>query len=76
LAQSGGGKKSIPNYKAYIDLLDSSLQNVTKTIVLVGVFPTDLGDLTLSQSDAEVMTFELELAFQYVYDEANGDPVQ
>ena len=89
LKLGGGGDKRIPKAKAHIDLLDPNLEKVVAKYVLEGVYPTDIGEITLEANSTEVSTFKLGLSFQYWYmadqkkakfgHEVNkmmGDPIQ
>ncbi|HPM74208.1 MAG TPA: hypothetical protein PLA71_00635 [Saccharofermentans sp.] len=75
LKKSGGGNKKIPAYKAYIDVLDMTLEKITKSYVMVGIWPTSPGEITLSHTDTGVATFTLGIQYQYFYPEDKGDPL-
>jgi hypothetical protein len=75
MAKNGGGNKKITEYNVYIDLLDNDLQKITDTYVLVGVFPTSMGELGLDQSAADIVELEISLNFQYWYNKSDGDPL-
>lgn len=78
----GGGKKSIPSSKMYVDLLNQNLDyttaaspDISASYVLEGVFPTNIGELTFTQAPGEPITFTFEVAYQYWYDKAETDPI-
>ena len=75
LSKNGGGTHKMTNYKVRIDLLDNTMKKITDTYVLVGVFPTSMGALSLDQSAAEILTMDINLAYQYWYRAADGDPL-
>jgi hypothetical protein len=75
MSKNGGGNKKVTDYNVRIDLLDNDLQTITDTYVLVGVFPTTMGELGLDQSAADVVELEIALNFQYWYNESDGDPL-
>jgi len=75
LSKNGGGNKKITSYNVRIDLLDNDLQTITDTYILAGVFPSSMGELGLDQSAADVVAMDIALAFQYWYNEADGDPL-
>ena len=76
LSKNGGGFKNIPDNNVRIDLLDHDLKTITKTYVLVGVWPTNVGELAFDQATAEIVTIELGMVFQYWYDEADENPLK
>ena len=73
---TGGSKAQIPSEKARVHLLDETMTDVDKTYVLEGMFPSTLGDISVSHSDNGIMTFDVTLTFQYWYDEPDGDPMK
>ena len=75
LSKNGGGDKKMTSYNVTIDLLDNDLETITDTYILEGVFPTNMGELALDQSAAEVVTMEIGLAFQYWYNKDDDDPL-
>ena len=75
LSQNGGGMKNVPDLNVRIDLLAHDLKTITDTYILVGCFPTSMGELGLDQSAADPVTIDLGLAFQYWFNEADQDPL-
>jgi hypothetical protein len=73
LSKNGGGNKKVTDYNVRIDLLDNDLQTITDTYVLVGCFPSSMGELGLDQSAADVVAMDISLNFQYWYNETTGD---
>lgn len=81
----GGGKKAIPKSNMRLDLLNQTLDYSgatavpgdapTKTYILEGIFPTNIGDLAFTQAPGEPLTFTFDIAYQYWYYEADGDPI-
>ena len=76
VSKGGGGDKTIPDYRARVDLLDESLQNIVKTYVIEGIYPESYGAITLDTTDGGISTFDCNLAFQYYYPEDKGDPLK
>lgn len=76
LSKNGGGNKKITDYNVRIDLLDNDLQTITDTYILAGCWPTSMGELSLDQSAADVVTMDVGLAFQYWYNEDDEDPLK
>jgi hypothetical protein len=64
---NGGGNKSISNARIELRLLANDMQTVERTYVLVGAYPTAVGDIALTNADPEVINFSLGLTFQYWY---------
>ena len=64
---SGEGDKKAPDegIKAILDLYDDTLSTIVQSYTLVGVIPGTIGDATLSQADATVVTFDFTLKYQY-----------
>ena len=75
LKKNGGGNHKMTDYKVRIDLLDNTMQKITDTYILVGVFPTSMGELGLDQSAADIVAMDINLAYQYWYNEKDGDPL-
>lgn len=77
--RSGGGVKTIPNVKAYVNLLDSTMQNVVKTYVMEGVWIENLSELKFEYKEGEstTMTCTCTFTMQYWYEaDVEGDPLQ
>jgi hypothetical protein len=81
LKQSGGGEKIIPDCNMRINLLDPAQQTITQAFVLVGCWPTNIGEFKLEykQDDTTAMTFECKIKYQYCYPAedqlSSGDPL-
>lgn len=65
-----GGLKMFTDATIHMDLLDETLTAVADKYQLVGCFPIRVGDITLSQSDSSIVTYEV--AFRYQYWSNNG----
>lgn len=77
LELSGGGRKIIPSITAHVGLLDSTLQQVVRWFTLEGVFPSNIPDLSMQyENAANLVDFNCTFTYQYVYDEADGDPLK
>lgn len=78
LSKGGGGSKKASTYKARVDLLGEDLSSTpVATYTLEGIFPTNVGEISLDTSGTDVATFTLELAFQYWYPgEPDADPLK
>lgn len=61
----GGGNKRVPSAQCFLDLFDDTFKNRTDTFRLVGVMPTKVGNVTVSNTDATVSTFPVTIQFQY-----------
>lgn len=84
---TGGSKGKVPaNDFVYIHLLkpdffanSNSINGGTvetaRTYKLEGVFPSSLGNMTLSHSGNEISTFDITFAFQYWYPDDSPDPL-
>lgn len=62
---NGGGEKRFPNSNIEIQLLDEQMKNIKSRCVLIGAFPTSIGEMSLSQESAEPVTFDVSFRFQY-----------
>jgi hypothetical protein len=74
LKKNGGGDKRLTESLIKIDLLDSSLEKITHTFTMVGVFPTEMGALELDLSSGEIVSMDINIAFQYWF-EGEKDPL-
>ena len=71
----GGGKKTIPaNANVRLDLLNSTLDqdDISRTYVLVGCWPSSIGESTLGQSETGILVFPFTLAYQYYVEGDSG----
>jgi hypothetical protein len=80
LRNSGGGTKTLPDVNMRINLLNPTQTSVTQSFVLVGCWPTNVGELKLEykQDDTTPMTFDCKIKYQYCYDStdgSSGDPL-
>jgi hypothetical protein len=76
LARNTGGMKGrISKGFSRLHLLDSNLTDITKSYVMVGMYPEKLGKITNSHTDSGVATFDVTLKFQYWYDQDKGNPL-
>ena len=65
IASSGGGNKKIPASSAKLNLYNDDLSAIVESYKLFGVFPTNVGPMTIDQTASEVAKFDLTLMFQY-----------
>lgn len=84
LARSTGGMKGLVPRESYarVHLLHPDFFNkggaspkISKTYRLEGVFPTGIGPITLDHDSNEISVFDLDVMFQYWYDESGDDPL-
>jgi len=63
----GEGSKTLPDEscKIEIDLLSEGLDTVMQTYELIGVIPSAIGDITLGQANANIVTFDSTFRYQY-----------
>jgi hypothetical protein len=71
--ESGEGDKKLGGVEARIDLLDDKLENIVDSYRLVGIFPQIIGDITLSNSTADIATFDV--TFQYQFWDSNRERI-
>jgi|GEM_PF-7133960 len=77
LINSGGGYKGISPETGYIELLNHAITGVVDGFSLAGVFPKEIGELSLdSTGGGELATFSVDFVFQYRYNSAYLDPVR
>lgn len=75
LAEDTGGMKGrVPTDNIRLMLLDNTLKDEVKTYVLVGAYPSNIGQVTLNQGSNSIQTIDITMKFQYWYDEENKDP--
>lgn len=75
LKNSGGGLKVIPDVNAIVSLTDSSFKTILHEFVLVGVYPTDIPDLSMQyENNANLVDFSCTFVYQYMYDDEYGNP--
>ena len=75
LNKSGGGLKIIPSVHAKVSMLDSTFQNITKTFVLEGLYPSKLGEIPFQyENESNVQVCTCTFTYQYMYDAYPDDP--
>jgi hypothetical protein len=62
-----GGSKQIQSGELNLDLYDHEMKNALSRYTLAGVFPTKVGNIQFSNSNAAVAQFDCDFAFQYWY---------
>ena len=74
LSRSGGGTKTLPDINMRINLLNPEQTATTQSFVLVGCWPTNIGELKLEykQDDTTAMTFDCKIKYQYCFDSTDG----
>ena len=76
LKNNGGGKKTIPNVKATVHLIDSTMTQDLHDFVLEGVFPSKVPDLSMKyENAANIPDLQLEFTYQYMYRLDEEDPL-
>lgn len=76
---TGGSKGKIPtNTYAVVHMLSSKFFNesnpsISRTYRLEGVFPSNIGAMTLNHGDNSIATFSMTLMFQYWYPTSAGN---
>lgn len=77
LERNGGGQKTIPNVKAHVHVIDSTMQQDLHDFVLEGVFPTNVPDLPMAYENASnIPEVAFGFTYQYMYREDEGDPLE
>ena len=67
LTKSGGGEREIPNAKARVNVLDSSLQARIRSFVLEGIWPSSVGQIQLQYQNGGGNTVQFPVSFKYQY---------
>jgi len=77
LAEGGSGERGLPLYNLKLYILDKDLNIVegSKTIILVGAYPSNIGDINLTHEGSAVAIVPVEFTYQYWYYEEDGDPL-
>lgn len=77
LAEGGSGERTLPQYNLKLYVLDKDLNVVegSKTIVLAGAYPSNIGDINLTHEGSTVAICPIEFTYQYWYYEEDGDPL-
>lgn len=77
LQTGGGGERTLPLYNLKLYILDKDLNLVegSKTIILAGAYPSNIGDVNLTQEGSAIAICPVEFTYQYWYYEEDGDPL-
>lgn len=77
LAEGGAGERTLPQYNLKLYVLDKDLNVVegSKTMVLAGAYPSNVGDINLTHEGSAVAICPVEFTYQYWYYEEDGDPL-
>ena len=72
-----GGNRVIPNVDLKVNVLDSTHEYVLTSYRLVGIWPTNIGDIQLAYKgdDNAIQTAKFKFKYQYCYEEKTGDPL-
>ena len=62
---TGGGIKNVSPAVGKLYLFNDKMDTVTHEYDLVGMFPTDVGDITTSNVEANIATFSATFKYQY-----------
>lgn len=73
-SNTGGSKGRLPVSKAFCHLLDADLTTVIDTYTLEGVFPEEVGAVSLSHDSNDAASFTVNLGFSYWY-HGDNDPL-
>lgn len=72
-------KGAIPKTEIILSLLDPKTMdpnNSTKDYVLVGAYPTSVGNITLTHTGSTLATVPVVFSYQYYYDLAKGNAIK
>ena len=81
LKQSGGSKeidgKTIKPVQGKVNLLDESMQYITETFFIEGIWPKEVSEIKFNYKEgaSEIKTFDVTFAMQYFYSETDKDPL-
>ena len=77
IGEGGAGERTLPLYNLKLYVLDKDLNVVegSKTIILSGVYPSNVGDINLTHEGSAVAIAPVEFTYQYWYYEEDGDPL-
>jgi len=77
IAKGGAGDRRLPQYNIKMYILDKNLNPVegSKTIILAGVYPSNIGDINLTHEGSAIAICPVEFTYQYWYYEEDGDPL-
>lgn len=64
-ASASGGIKTASRANAILDLYNDRMDTVTHTYELVGVYPTNIGEIDLSNSEPSIATFGATFKYQF-----------
>jgi hypothetical protein len=62
---TGGGDKTLRDVRARMDLLDDKMETIVASYEMIGIYPTNVGSIEFSNSNADVATFASTFRFQY-----------
>ena len=62
---AGGGIKNVSPAVGKLYLFNDKMDTVTHEYELVGLYPTNVGDITTSNVDANIAVFTAEFKYQY-----------
>lgn len=74
LDRSGGGIKVIPDLRASVHLLDSTMQYITTTYIIQGIWVSKIGQLQMAYNAGEssIMQTAVTFSMQYFYESPDG----
>lgn len=81
LAMDGGSKeqdgKTIKNVKGKVNLLDETMQNITETFYIEGIWPKEVSEIKFNYKEgaSEIKTFDVTFAMQYFYADSDDNPL-
>ncbi len=78
LANNTAGKKAqVPTDNARLYLLSSTLNDVTTTYKLIGIFPSNISDISFAHDNNGIATFDVTITLQYHFEDSQEvDPLQ
>lgn len=74
LYRSGGGTKVIPDLRASVHLLDSTMQYITTTYIIQGIWVNKLGNFEFAYAagQSNLMETSVQFSMQYFYESPTG----
>jgi len=63
--KGNAGKHTLPTVDGSVQLLGADLVTPVSTYKFYGIFPTSIGEITLDQTNTDIVTFTVEWAYQY-----------
>lgn len=74
LERNGGGNRAVPDIKAHVKVLDSSMQNILHDFVLEGVFPSKVPDIDMKyENNSTIPETSIQFTYQYMYYDNDGE---